>query len=431
MSYLERIQAAQGDPELIEVLYQNARQFKEEPAFSEAMLVCCEQFPGDVLYKAWYYRLRVTQEPDRTIHWKWAILLSLIVGVIFWFLSDERLELVDAMPYVMLVWAPIATCFVIVFLQIESKAGWKWPAISIVGLLIAALYVTLFVVFRRREQYQLLMMLHLPVLAWIGCGISILGWRSNYENRFAFLIKSIEVFITGGLYAGAGGAFAGITIGMFEALDITLPGSVLRLLFAGGFGLIPVLAVASVYDPRVTPIAQRFQQGLGRVISTLMRLLLPLTLLVLIIYLLVIPFNFMAPFRNRDVLIVYNVMLFAVMGLLVGATPVQTTDVAQKHHRVLRSGILAVAILAAAVSLYALSATVYRTALGGITINRLTIIGWNSINIGILLTLIYKQFRDGVDGWIPSLHTVFGWATTAYMVWTAFLVIFIALLFRG
>jgi hypothetical protein len=148
-----------------------------------------------------------------------------------------------------------------------------------------------------------------------------------------------------------------------------------------------------------------------------------LTLLVLIVYLFFIPFNFMQPFRNRDILIVYNVMLFAVMGLLIGVTPMQKEDLPERYHGALRTGILAVAGLTLLVSLYAMSATVYRTALGGFTLNRLTVIGWNTINIGILALLIYKQFKHGAGVWIRSLQSTFSTGTIAYVVWALFLVL--------
>jgi len=75
------------------------------------------------------------------------------------------------------------------------------------------------------------------------------------------------------------------------------------------------------------------------------------------------------------------------------------------------------------ISIYALSATFYRTVDGGITLNRLTIIGWNVINIGILLWLIYKQFKDGQEKWVESLQSVFSRAANAYMVWGLFLLV--------
>jgi hypothetical protein len=138
----------------------------------------------------------------------------------------------------------------------------------------------------------------------------------------------------------------------------------------------------------------------------------------------------MEPFKNRDVLIVYNLMLFGIMGLLIGATPVHTEDLSPKLQRALRYGMLAVAILAALVSIYALSATVYRTVEGGITINRLTIIGWNSINIIILVLLIYKQLRYKGENWASHMKSVFSQGMVGYVVWDIFLIVAIPLLFR-
>jgi hypothetical protein len=162
-----------------------------------------------------------------------------------------------------------------------------------------------------------------------------------------------------------------------------------------------------------------------------MRLMLPMTLLVLVIYIAAIPFNLMEPFYNRNTLIVYNVMLFAVMGLLVGATPVQETELAEKPQRVLRAGILAVALLATLVSLYALSATLYRTAaMGGFTVNRVAVIGWNVINVALLVLLMVKQLQAGAEGWLDAAQTVFGWGIRAYAAWGTVLVLVIPLLFN-
>jgi hypothetical protein len=238
------------------------------------------------------------------------------------------------------------------------------------------------------------------------------------------------VFVTAGVYVIVGGMFAGITFGLFQALGISLPVELQQFLVAGGGGMITVLAVATVYDPRISPLAQKVEQGLGWLIPTMMRFLLPMALIVLAVYIVVIPFNFMQPFRNRDILIVYNVMLFAVMGLLLGVTPIQAQDLPAKYHGVLRAGILALALLTIVVSLYAMSATVYRTILGGLTVNRLTVIGWNMINIALLIGLVYTQFKQGVAAWIRSLQSVFSVGAVVYTVWTLFLIVAIPWLFK-
>jgi hypothetical protein len=279
------------------------------------------------------------------------------------------------------------------------------------------------------DQYIVLAVIHIPLLCWIGLGISVMGINFGTKDRFAYLKKSIEVMIVAGLYLIAGIIFGAITVGMFQALNITLPDFWLRLIVAGGFGLLPILAVATVYDPGAPPSEQDFDQGMSKFIATMMRLLLPLTLGVLVIYVIVIPFYFLEPYHNRDVLVVYNLMLFGVIGMLLGATPISGDDLSPRLQKWLRTGIIVVAILAVLISIYALSATGFRTVEGGLTLNRLAIIGWNIINISILLWLIYKQFRDGRQKWIDSLQSVFSLAVNAYMAWGIFLLVAIPLFF--
>ena len=118
------------------------------------------------------------------------------------------------------------------------------------------------------------------------------------------------------------------------------------------------------------------------------------------------------------------------MGLLIGATPLRTDDISIKVQGALRNGILAVATLAALICLYALSAVIYRTVLGGLTINRIAIIGWNAINISLLALLFFKQVKSGRQAWVESLRWVFAIGTNAYLLWTLLLIIAMPLIFR-
>jgi hypothetical protein len=120
---------------------------------------------------------------------------------------------------------------------------------------------------------------------------------------------------------------------------------------------------------------------------------------------------------------VYNVLLFFVMALLIGVTPVREGDLSPAYHAILRRGVLALAALTVIISLYALAAVVYRTALGGLTVNRLTIIGWNGINIAILVLLIVELLRHAPDAWVRAVHTAYRAGSYAYVVWTVFLVL--------
>ncbi len=438
MDFKTEFQAAAAEPQRLERLYHMALEEGKASDFRTAILRRFEEAPGDPLIQAWFYRLQPEEEtsemPRRSVNWLLAVPFSILTGLLFWALSDVEQTLVGGLvPQLLFWWSPIAAMGALVFLAMAGKSGLARAVALGLGLLSAAAYAVLLGPGQEphwvTEQYLIVAAIHIPLLAWAGIGIFTLGWKSSVAERIAFLIKSVEVMITAGLYLIFGMVFGGITIGMFAALSIELDEIWLRLIAAGGAGLLPVLAVASVYDPGLKPSEQDFSQGLSRFIATMMRLLLPLTLGVLVIYILVIPFNFLEPFENRDVLIVFNLMLFGIMGLLLGATPIRSGEVSSRLDRWLRAGTLAVAILAGLVSIYAFSAVIYRTIDGGLTINRLAIIGWNGINITVLVALVYAQLKGGTERWIAASHAVFSRAAPAYLFWGLVLVFAVPLLF--
>jgi drug/metabolite transporter superfamily protein YnfA len=129
------------------------------------------------------------------------------------------------------------------------------------------------------------------------------------------------------------------------------------------------------------------------------------------------------------VLIIYNGMLFAVIALLAGATPVSLADLSPRVARWLRLGIIAVAALALVVSLYALAAIVYRTAMDRLTPNRLAFIGWNVVNIGLLVLILFRQAQAKDDGWLHALQRAFSAGTVAYAAWTLAMILALPWLF--
>jgi len=429
MNYQETIQAAGDNAQQLEILYQAARHAGEASAFATAIHGAHRNVPAHLLYAAWHYRLAdwpVTLEsrtPERGNNiWLIAIPLSLACGLLFWLLSfDFDQPVFNDFPLLAFVWTPLCALFVLALFALVNRrfAGHGlWLGLGLALIIVYAVQIAPFLRDNRlRQDYTILAVLHLPALAWGVVGAYLLWSQSGPYQRFAFLIKSLEVIITGGLFAAAGGVFTAIALGLFEALQVEIPDPVMRLFFVGGAGLIPVLAVATVYNPEASPLAQSFTQGLSKLIATLMRLLLPLTLLVLGIYLCFIPFNFMAPFENRDLLTVYNAMLFAIMGLLIGATPVQVDDLTPALRTWLRRALIAVAVLAVIISLYASAAILYRTWQGGLTPNRFTIIGWNGANIAILLILLVKQARSNAQTWLPAMYATVSIGAMIYLIW--------------
>jgi hypothetical protein len=433
MSYHDKVGALAQDAEQMEQVYHAALKAGETEDFEQAIDDSYRSAPGNLLYAAWFHRLKhaAAQAKGTVVAWAWVIPLAVINGLLFWWLSADRFTITiegfrgterDFLPAVFILAASLSALFVLIYLTAVGRK--RWPVSALIGILLLAAGAYVLLTYPQtgpvpfQEQYLTLMVMHLPLLAWAGVGVFLVARHRDPINRFSFLIKSLEVFILGGLFVIAGGLFTAITFGLFEALDVDLPEVVQRLFIAGGGGLIPVVATAVIYNPTLPPVEQAFDEGLSKLVALLMRILLPLTLLVLLVYLAFIPFNFRAPFENRDVLIIYNGMLFAVVALLVGATPVSLAGIAPRVRHWLRLGIIAVAALALIVSLYALAAILYRTFLDRLTPNRLAFIGWNVVNIGLLFLVLLLQARAGEGRWLQRLFRAYSAGTVAYAVWT-------------
>jgi hypothetical protein len=294
-----------------------------------------------------------------------------------------------------------------------------WAVLVIAGFVTNALTFAP----ERLGSLALLSTIHLPALTWLVMGVAVLGRVEDPLERFAAVVKSIEVLVTGAIYAGVAVIFSGVTVGLLTELQVKIPPPVIQGSFAFLLGLIPVLAVASIYDPALRPSAQRFGAGVTRIFFIAARLFLPLTLLVLLLVVAILPTRFGVLSENRGTLLIFNAMLFAVMLLIVGATPLRSAELAPVAGSWLRRGIVTLAFLATVIGAYALVAVLSRTAQGGFTPNRLTVIGWNVVNLVTLLLLLVRQLRAGREGWVRALHVTFSQGLALYALWSAFVLV--------
>jgi len=435
VNYRETIRRLASDPEGLELAYQQAAKAGKADAFAAALAALHEENEQDVLLSAWHYRFaHAASAARRAIAWAWAVPLAAVNGLVLWLLSDEQrygLHVTnpfsgaeyEVLPAFVLLASPIAASIIVLFLAAAGDRRWR-RALA-VAIALAALTAYVLVAYPHagprvyQEQYLILMTMHLTLLAWAGIGAYALYGRSDAQNRFAFLVKSLEFVVVAGLFGIIGGMFTAVTFGLFDALGMLPPDAVVRLFVAGGSGLIAVLAAALTIEPGAEPRRQPFDEGPSRLVATLLRILLPPALVVLVVYLGFIPANFREPFENRDVLIAFNAMLFAVVGLVVGAVPLHAGDLDARSRAWLRRGVVALVALALLVGVYALAAIVYRTVGDRLTPNRLTFIGWNLVNIAALSWLLAKQRGAGEDRWLSRLHETFAGAMVPYVAWSA------------
>ena len=67
---------------------------------------------------------------------------------------------------------------------------------------------------------------------------------------------------------------------------------------------------------------------------------------------------------------------------------------------------------------------------GGFIINRMTMLGWDIINIALLVVLLVRQWRKSEQPWNERIKGVFSLGAYAYVGWSLVVVVAMPLIFR-
>ena len=434
MTLKHDVEAASGDPASLERLYRNAQSEGNEDAFREALRQCAEERPGEVLLEAWAHRLdlpekREEKEDAQDRSWGTAIGASVLLGVVSALLARGKPPVPDPAEADVLFWVgwgPLVAVGLLAYLartEPSTKSLTRY-AVAAGAVALLGLYVGL-TVGARTDDIALLGALHLPFVSWAVVGAALgLGYPNPARQSFAFLVKSVETVLTGAIFFGAGLVFVGLTYGIFAVLGIKLPEEALQVIAAWAVGAVPLLALGSVYDPSASPAAQDWHAGLTRTLRILARLLLPLALGVLLVYVLwFIPTYFRKPFEERDVLIVYNATILAIMVLLtIGVSgPVDARPV--RRRSLFRYAVFGLGALTLILNVYALAAVAGRTLDTGLTPNRFAVIGWNVTTLLILATVGGRLWKGRRQNWRSVARESLGLLATLAAGWAVALLI--------
>lgn len=205
MTYLDRIRTAHADPEALEQTYRTALQSGERATFISAIEEAYAATPDNVLFGAWHYRLayELTTPVRRVIPWLTAIVLAAINGLIFWWLSADQYMIEvdgqDHLPLLLIMWAPLSAAFVLALLTAGGARQPRRAALLGVAILAVGAYPvwahTRIDAQTLERHYLEQMIPHIALLAWATVGLFVLREHADTPNRFAFLIKSLEIFI--------------------------------------------------------------------------------------------------------------------------------------------------------------------------------------------------------------------------------------------
>jgi hypothetical protein len=320
-------------------------------------------------------------------------------------------------------WGPLMALGLLAYLAWVQRAteNVKRYAVAAVAVVALALYVGL-VFGGETGDVADLTAVHLPLLCWAIVGTALcFGYRDRERQAYAFLVKSVESLLTGGMFFGAGVVFIGLTVGIFKVLGIQLPEEELIVVVAWGVGAIPLLAIGSAYDATRAPAMQDENAGMTRTLRILTRLILPLALGVLVVYVLwFIPVYFWKAFEEREVLLVYNATIVAILILL---TVVVSGPVDAGRGSFLRYAVVALGALTLILNAYALAAVISRALDAGITPNRFAVIGWNVTTLLILGSVGVRLWVHRGQFWLPVLRESMGRFVTLAAIWAVVLLV--------
>jgi hypothetical protein len=262
--------------------------------------------------------------------------------------------------------------------------------------------------------------LHLPIALWIAVGVAYAAgrWR-EVAGRMDFIRFSGELFIYYVLIALGGGVLTGFTAGIFEAIGIDIePFFASWILPSGAMG--GVLVASWLVETK--------QSVIENMAPVLARLFTPLFAIVLVVYLSIVLGTGRGFDVEREVLIVFDMLLVVVLGLLLYSISARDPRSPPGAFDVVQVVLVVSALVADVVALWAIAARITEF---GFTPNRVAALGMNVI---LLVNLTWSavlsiRFLRG-RGAFADLER---WQTDylpVYAVWAVIVVIAFPPLFR-
>ena len=262
--------------------------------------------------------------------------------------------------------------------------------------------------------------LHLPIALWLVVGVAYAGARwGEVAGRMDFVRFSGELFIYYVLIALGGGVLMGFTAGIFQAIGINIESFFQSwILPCGAMGAVLVASW----------LVEAKQSVIENMAPVLARLFTPLFTIVLLVYLSIVLGTGRAINVEREVLIVFDLLLVVVLGLLLYSISARDPQAPPGPFDLLQVVLVLSALLADAVALWAIAARITEF---GFTPNRVAGLGLNVILLvnlawSAVLALRFLRGRGGFAN-LERWQTNYLWV---YAAWAAIVVIVFPPVFR-
>lgn len=255
--------------------------------------------------------------------------------------------------------------------------------------------------------------IHIPIALWFLVGVAYAGsrWRTE-SGRMDFIRYTGELFIYYVLIALGGGVLTAFMVMIFDSIGTDISHIV-------GLWIVPCGAAGAVIIG--TWLVEAKQSVIENMAPVLTRLFTPLFAIVLLVFLLTMLWTGHGIAVARDVLIGFDLLLVAVLGLLVYSMSARSPLAKPGVFDVLQIVLLLSALLANGVALWAI---VSRISEFGFTPNRVAALGENIIllvNLAWSSVLYIKFFqKQATFAALEIWQTRYLWV---YALWAALVVV--------
>jgi hypothetical protein len=390
----EEISAHMHDPEALEKL------FRKDPSLFTR---CFEDIAGDYdtdLVRFWKIRLKNEEEGARVRgnegtrgrgregeKDKHGIWTAVIISVIMAFLLRVPALLVNLPADDFY----LRNLFIIVFSglsawfirknQIADLKKTGWFAIPIVVL---AVFVNLL-----PETYSdttKLTFMHTPLFMWFLFGLAFLGFRwKEHRKLSAFIRYNGELAIMTGLLLIAIFIFSAMSISLFDLIGMKISKFYFENIAIVCIAVSPVVAALLIdLYPEIT----------SRIAPVIARIFAPLVLVSSVIYLISIAIAGLSILKNREFLLIFNVLLLAVIAIIVFSVSEQEKTAGRTFHSIILFFLTLATLLIDIFALYA----IFTRLTDGITPNRAVVLISNVLILVNLILILPGLFRAGFRG---------------------------------
>jgi hypothetical protein len=274
----------------------------------------------------------------------------------------------------------------IVFPALTAYFAWKQNVplkklvVVLIVFIISAVYINLLPGDDSTDTF-ILACIHLPLLLWAGLGYMFLrGELEPLQKRLDFLRFNGDLVVMTTIILIAGGLLTGITLGLFELIDLEIGDFYFNYIAIWGAAAAPIVGAYLI---------QTNPHLVNKVSPVIAKVFTPLVLIMLITYLGAVIYTGKDPYNDREFLLIFNVLLIGVMAIILFSI---AETFRKQNGKVGAFTLLGLSVVTIIVNGIALSAIIFRISEWGITPNRMAVLGGNILILSNLLLVTYHQF---------------------------------------